>query len=253
MKNTIDALIAAFKTLWTPKMLFMLLLPMLIASALWVGAALFFWGSWVASISGWVQAMPLEQWMAQGFLAIVSHYVISIILMLLLLPAIYVTALAITAVFAMPVMVKYVAQKNYPELALKHGGSTAGSIVNAMVAIVVYCAGWLLSLPLWLFSPLALMIPVILMAYLNQRLFRYDALAEHASREEYDLIIRRASFKLYLLGAMTGLLQFVPLLNLMAPVFIALAFIHLCLSELQQLRQENQTAANQAHFNIAAL
>jgi len=237
MQSVISALVAALKTLFHPKMLVLVLWPMLVAAALWVGAALFFWGSWVSSMTGLVQTTPLEQWMAYGFFAIASHYLISIILVLLLLPAIYVTALVITAVFAMPMMVNHVARKYYPELELKKGGSNAGSVANAAIAIVVYCVGWVLSLPLWLFSPLALLLPLVLMAYLNQRLFRYDALAEHASREEFEQLIERSAMKLYLLGAVVGLLQFVPLLNLFSPIYVGLAFIHLCLAELKQLRQ----------------
>ena len=237
MNSVISALIEALKTLIKPRMLAMLLWPMLVAMVLWVGAALYFWGSWVSSLTAMVQATPLEQWVAQGFLAVVSHYLISIVLVLLLLPAIYVTALVLTAVFAMPMMVSYVSAKYYPELERRNGGSVAGSLGNAVVAIGVYCAGWLLCLPLWLFSPFALVLPVVLLAYLNQRLFRYDALAEHASREEFDLIVERAGWRLYLLGALVGLLQFVPLLNLISPVYIGLAYIHLCLSELKLLRQ----------------
>ena len=111
-----------------------------------------------------------------------------------------------------------------------------------MVAIVVYSVGWVLCLPLWFFSPLALVLPIMLMAYLNQRLFRYDALAEHASNSEYELVIKRSIKKLYLLGTIAGLLQFVPLLNLFLPVYVGLAFIHLCLAELKQLRQVVQDA-----------
>ncbi len=251
MQSVISALVEALKTLFHPKMLAMMLWPMLAAMGLWLGAALFFWGSWVASLNGWVQTTPLEQWVAQGFLAIVSHYLISLILVMLLLPAIYVTALVITAVFAMPVMVSHVARKSYPELELKKGGSVMGSIANATLAIVVYCAGWLLSLPLWLFSPFALVLPVLLMAYLNQRLFRYDALTEHASREEYEQILESATPRLYLLGALVGLLQFVPVLNLFAPIYIGLAFIHLCLSELRQLRQRSSMQA--AHSALPSL
>lgn len=237
MHSVISALTAALKTLLHPKMLSLVLWPMLAATVLWVGAAILFWGSWIGSLTALLQATSLEQWMSHGFLAVLSHYLISIILVLLLLPAIYVTALMITAVFAMPVMVNHVAGKYYPELERKQGGSAAGSIANAALAIAVYCAGWVLSLPLWLFSPPALVLPVILMAYLNQRLFRYDALAEHASNPEYRQVVERATVKLYLLGALAGLLQFVPLLNLFAPVYVGLAFIHLCLAELKQLRQ----------------
>lgn len=237
MKSVISALIEAFKSLFHPKMLSMMLWPMLVSVVLWVGMAIVFWGSWIASLNGLVQETPLEQWMAHGFFSVISHYLISIILVLLLLPAIYVTALVITAVFTMPMMVSHIARKAYPELELKHGGTAAGSVWNAGVAIAVYCVGWLLCLPLWLFSPFAVALPIILMAYLNQRLFRYDALSEHASGEEYEQILERSGKKLYLLGAAVGLLQFVPVLNLFSPVYVALAFIHLCLAELKQLRQ----------------
>lgn len=237
MQDVISALAAAFRTLLHPKMLALVLWPMLAAAVLWVGAAILFWESWVDSLTALVQTTRLEQWMAQGFLAVLSHYLISIILVLLLLPAIYLTALTITAVFAMPMMVNQVAGKYYPELERRHGGSAAGSVANATLAIAVYCAGWVLSLPLWLFSPLALVLPVMLMAWLNQRLFRYDALAEHASTAEYRQLVEHATVKLYLLGAVAGLLQFVPLLNLFLPVYIGLAFIHLCLAELKQLRR----------------
>lgn len=237
MNNVIFALVQALKTLFHPRMLSLVLWPMLVAIVLWVGAAMLFWSSWVNDLTGMMQSTPLEQWMAQGFFAVASHYLIVIILLLLLLPSIYVTALLITAIFAMPTMVNHVAEKYYPRLERKQGGTNAGSIANALVAIAVYCVGWVLSLPLWLFSPLALLLPLLLMAYLNQRLFRYDALAEHASKEEYAQVMERASMKLYLLGLVVGLLQFVPVLNLFSPVYVALAFIHLCLTELKELRQ----------------
>jgi uncharacterized protein involved in cysteine biosynthesis len=237
MKLILAALVEAFKTLFHPKMLSLVLWPMLAAVALWVGAAMVFWGSWVASLTALIQKMSAEQWMAAGFLAIVSHYLIVFMLAMLLLPAIYVTALAITSVFAMPVMVDHVAAKYYPELARRKGGSTTGSVLNTALAIVVYCAGWMLCLPFWLLYPFAVVLPVVLLAYLNQRLFRYDALAEHADKAEYARIIGRSTGKLYLLGAVVGLLQFVPLLNLVLPIYAGLAFIHLCLAELKQLRQ----------------
>lgn len=237
MNDVVSALVEALKSFFSPKMLALVLWPMLAAAMLWVGVAWFFWGSWIAGMTGLVQATPLEQWVEQGFLAIVSHYLISIILVALLLPVIYVTALVITAVFAMPLMVSHVADKDYPELERKQGGSTAGSVANTTVAIVLYFTGWVLSLPLWLFFPLAIMLPVILMAYLNQRLFRYDSLADHASKEEYEQIVERATGKFYLLGAAVSLLQFVPLLNLFLPVYVGLAFIHLCLAELKHLRE----------------
>jgi hypothetical protein len=243
LHSVIVALLAALQTFFHPRMLAQVLWPMLLATVLWVGAAFIFWGNWMAGLTGLVQQTGLEQWIAQGFLAVATHYLIATVLVLLLLPAIYVTALMITAIFSMPAMVDHVARKHYPTLERRQGGTAAGSVGNALLAVAVYCLGWVLTLPLWLFTPFALVLPIALMAYLNQRLFRYDALAEHASREEMDQVVERASGKLYLLGALTGLLQFVPLLNLIAPVYVALAFIHLCLGELQQLRVQTAVRA----------
>lgn len=237
VQSVISALVAALKTLLDPRMLALVLWPMLAAIALWLVAALTFWGSWAGGLAAMVQATPLQHWIAQGFLAALSHYLIDALLVLLLLPAIYVTALAITAVFAMPMMVNHVAGRYYPALERRHGGSASGSIANAAIAIAVYCAGWVLSLPLWLFSPFALVLPVLLTAWLNQRLFRYDALAEHAGSAEYRQLVERCAVKLNLLGVAVGVLQFVPLLGLLLPVYAGLAFIHLCLAELKQLRQ----------------
>lgn len=238
MQSIAAALIAALRTLFVPRMLVLMVWPMLGALLFWLGLAFLFWGSWHAVVAQWLASTPAEQWIASGFLAVASGYLISLVLVMLLVPAIYVTALVITAVFAMPAMVDEVASRHYPELERKHGGTTAGSVVNSVIAIAVYCLTWLLTLPLWLISPLAIALPIILSAYLNQRLFRYDALAEHASREEFDSVIERATGKLYVMGAIVGLLQFVPVLNLFSPVYIGLAFVHLCLAELDQLRRQ---------------
>ncbi len=242
MNSVATSLAEALKTFFQPRMLALVLWPMLLAAVIWTGVAVYFWGSWINQLSAMVQATPMQQWMEQGFFAVASHYLMTILLVLLLFPAIYVTALLITAVVAMPVMVSHVARKNYPELEMKKGGSVGGSVWNALVAIFVYCAGWVLSIPLWLFSPLAFILPIALMAYLNQRLFRYDALADHASPEEYEQVMERAMPRLYLLGVVAGLLQLVPLIGFFSPVYVGLAFIHLCLAELKALRQSGMSA-----------
>ena len=81
-------------------------------------------------------------------------------------------------------------------------------------------------------------IPFIAATYLNQRLFRYDAIAEHASSDEMKTMISLHRSSWWGLGLLTGLLQFVPLLNLFAAVLTALAFIHFGLARLADLRRE---------------
>jgi hypothetical protein len=147
-----------------------------------------------------------------------------------------VTAMVITELVAMPVIVSVVGRE-YPGLARRSGGTVLGSIANAAVAILIFALLWLGTLPLWLTGVGALIVPALNSAYLNQRLFRYDALSEHASRDEYVEVVGRAKGRLFLLGFALSLLYYVPLVNLVAPVVSGLAFTHFCLAELASYRR----------------
>jgi uncharacterized protein involved in cysteine biosynthesis len=136
----------------------------------------------------------------------------------------------------MPTIVSHVAALYFPRLERRGGGTLVGSVVNAVVGIGVFCLLWVVTLPLWLTGVGALVLPALISAYLNQRLLRYDALAEHAAPDEYAALLARIKGKLYLLGLLLALLYYVPLVNLLAPVASGLAFTHLCLTELARLR-----------------
>lgn len=235
--NLISALKLAFLSLLHPRMLALLLLPMGFSLLLWGGLAAWFWGDWTSALGNWLSTSTIGPYI-EGITWLAGSAVTFLIL-LILIPLAYVTALLIVSVFAMPMMVRHVAQSRFPNLHLEHGGSNLGSAWNSFAALVIYLLLWLITLPLWLLSgPLALVFPVLLNAYLNQRLFRYDALAEHASKEEFTALMERSGKQLYLLGGMLGLLQYVPLLNFLAPVYIGLAFTHFCLDDLEKLRME---------------
>ena len=62
-----------------------------------------------------------------------------------------------------------------------------GSLLNAIVALAIFIAIWVLTLPTWLIG-VGVIVPFVAAAYLNQQLFRYDALSEHASREEMKML-----------------------------------------------------------------
>ncbi|MBW8305364.1 MAG: EI24 domain-containing protein, partial [Thiobacillus sp.] len=157
--------------------------------------------------------------------------------LLLFVPLVYLTALVITALFGMPALIRVVAERDYPQLERKNGGSFVGSVWSAVVAVVLFIALWLVTLPLWLIGA-GVIVPFVAAAYLNQRLFRYDAIAEHASAEEMATLFKQERGGWWGLGLLTGLVQFVPLLNLVGPVFAALAFIHYGLARLEQRRRQ---------------
>jgi hypothetical protein len=85
-------------------------------------------------------------------------------------------------------MLNFVVARDYPELEMKHGGTFMGSVWNGLIAVGVFLIIWIITLPLWLIPFGVLVVPTLLSAYLNQRLFMYDALMDHASREEFEQI-----------------------------------------------------------------
>ena len=95
-----------------------------------------------------------------------------------------------------------------------------------------------IALPFW-FIGIGMIISFVAAAYLNQRVFSYDALAEHANPEELKTLLKTDKLMLWGLGLLTGVLQFVPILNFFAPTITALAFIHLELTRLKKLRAQS--------------
>ena len=83
-----------------------------------------------------------------------------------------------------------------------------------------------------------LVLPLLWSAWLNQRAFRFDALAEHATPGEMQLMVREDGRNFYMAGLATAAAAYVPLLNLLAPAFAALVFVHLGLAALRRRRQE---------------
>ena len=231
-----NALARAAVSLVHPVILVILLVPMAIAVAVWLGVAWAYWDVWTSAIQAQVVDYAGNSWTARWNFTEAAGVVAVIVLVILLAPAIIITALLIATVFAMPVLVGHVARRDYPQLERRRGGTILGSAWNAFVAIALFLVLWVATIPLWLLGPVAVALPLLLSAYLNQRLFRYDALSEHASRDEMRRIFLEARGRLFLLGLITGVLYFIPPFNLVGPVFAALAFVHLCLDELARLR-----------------
>lgn len=237
MHPTTRSLMFAFANLLHPRMLWLMVWPMLVALGIW-GLVLMFAGAQVvATLAGWLQQWVqsgsfLVRWDFSDAIAIAAK----LLVFLAFVPLVWLTALLILSVFGMPAMVDHVASRRFPQLARRHGGSLAGSAWNGVVALAGVVLLGLATLPLWLVPPLWPLIPVAVMGWLNQRVLRYDALADHASGPEMQKIFGARRRSLYLLGAALALLAYVPLVGFVAPVLFGLAFIHLLLGELQDLR-----------------
>ncbi len=238
MNSVPRSLMIAFVNLLHPRMLWLMIWPMLIAVAIWSTVLLFTGAQVVATLSSWMQ-----QWIQSGTFFMRWDFsdavtiAAKILVFLAFIPLVWLTALLILSVFGMPAMVEHVAQRNFPQLARRQGGSFAGSAWNGVVALAGLVGLGLLSVPFWLVPPLWPLIPVAIMGWLNQRVLRYDALAEHATADEMRQIFAARRGTLYALGAFLALLAYIPFVGFVAPVLFGLAFIHFLLAELDARRQ----------------
>jgi CysZ protein len=220
------ALARAFPAMFSGRIVAVVFAPLFAAAALW-------------AVVGWFAWKPLAQGLGATLLggddgwSFVAAGAAAVVLLML---AAVLTALVAVALLAMPVIVATVAERDFGALAPRHGGTLAGSLVNAAAAIGVFLPLWLLALPLLFVPPLYVAVSLCLNAWLNQRLFRYDALALHAGGDELRQVIRSARGRLVLLGLVLAPLSLVPVVNLLAPIYAGVAFTYLCLEELALLR-----------------
>jgi CysZ protein len=231
--------------LFHPRMLWLMLWPMLIALIVWGSLALALWARtalWLADLITRYTANAASYInLDVGNVALILA---NVLLIFLFIPLIYLTALFILGIFGMNAMVEYVASRSFPALERRHGGGAVGSALNAMGAFLGLLALFLVSLPLWIVPPLWPVIPVLVLAWVNQRLLRYDALAEHADRDEMRALFRERRGALYGLGLVMAISAFVPLAGFLVPVAFGLAYIHYLLGALAKLR-ENRAVLSQ--------
>lgn len=236
MNPVFVALWRAFSDLFRFRVFWIMIWPILAAVLLWLVLGITFWSlfsEWIASISA---AIGVQPWLESMESKWVTHGVQFVMHLILLVPPVFVTALVMTALFSTPALIHLVGERDYPQLKREQGGNSVGSLINVLLAMPIFIALWLITVPLWLAGAGAIL-PLIASAYLNQRLFRYDALAEHATLKEMDAIFFVYRTSLWGLGLLTGLLQFIPFVNVFAPILAALAFIHFCLARLAELRR----------------
>ena len=148
----------------------------------------------------------------------------------------YLTASLLAAVLIMPLMVKHLGQTEYRDVTAMGKDSFVAAAVNSVGASVVFVIAWVATIPLWLIPGFSLLIPLLLMGWLNRRTFAYDALSLHATADEWEQLRPQTRGPMFMLGLTMALLAHVPLLGLLVPALAALSFVHYGLEALRRSR-----------------
>lgn len=263
VRPVLTAYTRALRSQFSAKMLLLSAIPFGLSLLLW-GALLFFglqplWdgiGALFASTDAYKSSGGMLAAFGMGALKAI---IVPLIAMLLLLPLMIVSSLVFMGVAAMPAIVKHVGQRQFPQLEKKGDGGFIGSLKINLSSFLLFIPLWLMTLPLYVFPPLALLAQVALWGWLTARVMSYDALAEHATAAEYATLMRTQRRHLILIGigsgaagALPGIvwiggavasIVLFPILALVSVwiyllifIFTGLWFQYFCLQALQDLR-----------------
>ena len=272
MKLLLDSFWRAAAYCVRPKVILLSLLPLAVMVALALGLGYFFWAPSVdavrAVIDSWAVVGALLGWLDGIGLGGLKLVLAPLLLVFVVTPMIVVVSLLVVATMMVPAMLRLVAQRRFPTLERRNGGSFAGSLFGGLWATLVALLALLVSIPLWLVPPLVLVVPPLIWGWLTYKVMSYDVLAEHASKEERRELIRLHRGPLLGIGVMTGYLGAAPslvwasgvIVIALAPVlvpvaiwiytlvfaFAALWYAHYALSALQTLRAQQALTASTA-------
>ena len=252
-----------------PRVIVLSLLPLGLMVLLAAVFGYFYWDASVAWTREALDAWPLLSsfwgWIGRLFSGDVTAMLAPLLVVFAATPLIVVVSLLIVAGFMAPALTRLVAERRFPSLEQKRGASFIGSIARSLGLTLLALLALVVSMPLWLIPPLVLILPPLIWGWLTYRVMSYDALAEHASPEERDELLRIHRLPLMGVGVLCGYLGAAPAIVwasgllfaaaffVLVPIaiwiytlvfaFSALWFAHYCLDALAQLRMQRAAAA----------
>ncbi|WP_428424496.1 EI24 domain-containing protein [Methylibium sp.] len=269
MKQLVDSFWRAAAYCLHPRVVWLSLLPLLLTGVLAAVLGYFFWESALIAVRSQLDAWSLTgsalDWLDAVGAGGLRTMITPLIVLALAVPLLVIVSLLIVALMMMPKLVELVAKRRFATLERRHGEPLWRGVLLSLGATLLALAALVISMPLWLVPPLVLLLPPLIWGWLSYRVMSFDALAEHASREERRELMREHRLPLLGIGIVTGylgaapalvwavsaaLLVFAPLLIVVSVwlytlvfAFSALWFSHYCLAELQALRARRETAA----------
>ena len=212
-----------------PRVIALSFLPLLIMVALSLGLGYFYWDAavdWVfLRLESWDLLKSVWSWLQARGAGNLKTVVAPLVVIFAVTPVVVVLSLLVVAVLMAPALVSMVAERRFPALERKKGGSLLVSVLWSLGSTLLALVALIVSLPLWLVPPLILVLPPLIWGWLTYRVMTFDALADHASKVERREIFRRHRLWLLGMGVMTGYLGAAPTLVWASGALFAAAFV----------------------------
>ena len=243
--NYSSLIILALKDLARPKVILAIILPFVASILLWIGIGFAVWGELSELVVGllnsnWVKQLVVSFPSLQSFLETLFSFTIKFFFVfLIVLPLMTITATILVSIFLVPVLVAEIKKTDFPSLIKKSSSIFTGTATTLSYSIK-YFLSWLGSIPLWFVPFAAIIIPFLLLSWFNSRVFTFEVLTEVAGTGEIKTFIEKNGRQLFILGCMTGLLYWIPFVNLIAPLITSAVFSRFCITQYAKERLNHE-------------
>lgn len=255
-----------------PRVIVLSLLPLALMAVLAAVFGYFFWDASVAwtreALDAWPLLASFWGWIGGLISSDVTGVLAPMVVVVAATPLLVVVSLLIVAGCMAPPLTRLVADRRFPALEHKKGTSFIGGLARSLGLTLLALLALIVSMPLWLIPPLVLLLPPLIWGWLTYRVMSFDALADHASREERDALLRVHRLPLLGIGLLCGYLGAAPSIVWASGLIFAAAFFvlvplaiwiytlvfafsglwfaHYCLDALSQMRLQRATSSMSA-------
>ena len=252
-----------------PRVMLLSILPLVLIVAL---AWLWGYAYWDRAVTGVFEALErlsllasFWHWLESMGLPNLKTALAPVLVIVGITPLLVMGSLMAVSVLMTPALTRLVAARRFPQMEQRHGGPLLHSLGWSVLSLLLALGAMVLSLPLWLVPPMALLLPSLIWGWLTYRVMTFDVLAEHADAQERRMLMAQHRLPLLLMGVFTGMMGTAPSLlwasgALFAAAFILLIplaiwiytlvfafsslwFAHYALAALAQLREQQPTVS----------
>ncbi|MEO5843620.1 MAG: EI24 domain-containing protein [Caldimonas sp.] len=197
-----------------PKVIALSLLPLAIVGGVAAALGYFYWEPALvgvrSSLEGSALLEPLFGWLRSIGAGGWTSVLVPLVVVALAVPVFVVASLLVAATLMTPAIVRLVAARRFAQLEARHGGSFWSSVAISLGCTLIALLALILSIPFWFVPPLVLILPPLIWGWLTYRVFAYDVLAVHASRDERVRLLDAERWPLLGMGIACGVMGAAP-------------------------------------------
>lgn len=197
-----------------PRVIYLSLLPLLLAALALGGLSWWGWSDGVAAVrhalDSWEISHLMLQWLDRAGLSGLRTALAPLLLVLMVVPLVLIGCLLLVANLMTPALVRLVRARRFAGLPLVQATPWWVSLRWSLAASVLALLAMLLSLPLWFIPLFAVVLPPLIWGWLTYRVMAFDTLADVATDAERKHLLKAHRPALLLMGIISGYLGAAP-------------------------------------------